>query len=90
MLCFKERSMELYEEILADLLEHKGMRIAICITKTDISKVVEGVCYQALQKIKTIIEDDSLEDVACFIRIEEIVSTLEEIGTNGGSRHDFG
>lgn len=80
--------MELYEEILADLLAHK--RVAICITELDISKVVEGVCYQALQKIKTIIENDSLEDAACFMRIEEIVNTLEEIGSNGGSRHDFG
>ncbi|MEE1055782.1 MAG: hypothetical protein UH239_00850 [Acutalibacteraceae bacterium] len=46
--------------------------------------------YKALQKIKTIIEDDSLEDKECFMKIEEIVCLFEALGSDGGNRHDFG
>jgi len=42
------------------------------------------------QKIKAVIEDDSLEDRDCFIKIEEIVSAFEDIGSTCGPRHDFG
>lgn len=56
----------------------------------DISKIVEDECYKALQKIKSIIHDDSLKDAECFMKIEEIVCTLEQIGSSGGGRHDFG
>lgn len=47
-------------------------------------------CYQALRKIRAIIEDDSFEDRDCFMKIEEIVRLFEELGSDGGSRHDFG
>ena len=47
-------------------------------------------CYQALRKIQAIIQDDTLEDAVCFMRIEEIVCIMEEIGVSGGSCHDFG
>lgn len=53
-------------------------------------EIVEMECYKALQKIKAIIEDDSLEDTECFMKIEKIVCLFEQIGSNGGSRHDFG
>ena len=68
--------MELYEEILETI-------------QLNAEKFVEMRCYQALQKIKTIIEDDSLNDRECFYKIEEIVCVLESIGSNGGFRHDF-
>lgn len=47
-------------------------------------------CYQALKKIKAIIDDDSLDDKECFMRIEEVICVLEEVGSGGGTRHDFG
>lgn len=81
--------MELYKEILSHALMYGELQIAFPGQEPDISKIVEGACYQALQKIKAVIEDDSLEDEACFMRIEEIVNALEAIGSNGGSRHDF-
>ena len=37
-----------------------------------------------------IVEDDSLNDSQCFIKMEEIISTLESIGSAGGTRHNFG
>ena len=42
------------------------------------------------EKIKNIIENDDLTDKECFERIEEIVCVLEDIGSDGGGRHDFG
>ena len=36
-------------------------------------ELAEMRCYQALKKIKAVIEDDSLEDDGCFMKIEEIV-----------------
>ena len=47
-------------------------------------------CYQAIQAIRRVLSDDSLEDPECFFRIEEIVYALEEAGADGGGRHDFG
>lgn len=51
--------------------------------------IVDSVSYLALEKIKQIVHDDTLSDPACFHRIEEIVCILEQIGSGGGTRHDF-
>lgn len=80
--------MELYEEIL--LYRLKKMLNEELSKETDPAKIVESVCYQTLKKIKAIIEDDSLEDPECFMKIEQIVCVFEDIGSNGGTRHDFG
>ena len=76
--------MELYEEILINELMRKFSG------QFDVSSIINDVCYQTLQKIKAIIEDDSLEDSECFMKIEEIVQVFEHLGSNGGGRHDFG
>ena len=55
-----------------------------------VAEVVEGECFQAIQKIKAILADDTLDDPECFYKIEEIVCVLEEMGSDGGNRHDFG
>lgn len=78
--------MELYEEILANL-ESKSASPQM---QRDIMKQVEMECYHTLQKIKAVLADDSFTDQDCFIRIEEIVCLFEELGSNGGNRHDFG
>lgn len=82
--------MELYKEILIEALARSEMEITISNLRIDPDNIVEMHCYNALKKIKAIIEDDSLEDSDCFNKIEEIVLTLEEIGSSGGTRHDFG
>ncbi len=82
--------MELYKEILAHVLMRGEIQITFPGHEPNITEIVESVCYQALKRIKAIIEDDSLEDRECFMRIEEIVCTLEEIGSDGGNRHNFG
>lgn len=82
--------MELYKEILAHALAQGEVQIIFPGNNPNISAIVEGTCYQTLQKIKAIIEDDSLDDKECFMRIEQIILALEEIGSTGGYRHDFG
>ena len=82
--------MELYKEILAHSLTYGEVKLTLKNPHSDLSQIVESHCYQVLQKIKAIIEDDTLEDVECFMKIEEIINALEEIGSTGGNRHDFG
>ena len=59
------------------------------LTNDNIAEIVSSECYQALRRIKAIVEDDSLDDSECFQRIEEIICTFESLGS-GSSRHDFG
>ena len=82
--------MELYKEILAQALSQQRAEIIFPDLHINATQIIESECYKALQKIKAIIEDDSLDDESCFKRIEEIVCTFEAIGSTGGGRHDFG
>lgn len=80
--------MELYQEVLKNiLLEQNGDNLYM---QSILNDLVEMKCYQALKKIKEIIDDDRLDDKECFMKIEEIICVLEELGSGGGTRHDFG
>ncbi|MGI6114741.1 hypothetical protein [Luoshenia tenuis] len=76
---------ELYKDILEELA-------AIIIEKlrVDPADLIELASYRALQNIQAIVRDDSLDDAQCFYKIEKIICTLEDLGSDGGSRHDFG
>lgn len=52
----------------------------------DAAEIVNTRCYTALAEIKRILDDGSLSDFEC---IERIVCVFEEMGSDGGSRHDF-
>ena len=83
--------MELYQEILCRVLANEKVQVSFPeLVNTDVTKIVELECYKALGKIKAILEDDALADRECFQQIEEIICTFEELGSGGGSRHDFG
>ena len=82
--------MDLYKELLVHILSHSDVRVTFPDIQLPVSEIVEGQSYLALQKIKEIIEDDRLIDADCFAKIEAIVSVFEELGSSGGSRHDFG
>ena len=78
--------MELYQEILRHILADEKIQASFPeLTNSDSTKIVELECYRALRKIKA-----SLEDSECFYRIEEIVCVFEDLGSDCGSRHDFG
>jgi len=75
--------MKLYEEILL-----KHVQNAFLSTE-EVSTIVTSKCYNALCQIKAIIEDESLSDPECFMQIEKIICVLEDLGSDGGFRHDF-
>ena len=81
--------MELYKELLIQILKEQEIQVSFANLKINLNELLESRCYQILCKIKAVIEDDTLNDEDCFLRIEEIVSTFEEVGSNGGFRHDF-
>ncbi|NLO85831.1 MAG: hypothetical protein GX096_10460 [Clostridiales bacterium] len=75
--------MELYKDLLLKLQSSNPQETLPPETPTKIS---ESTCYQAIQDIRKILDDDKLHDFEC---IEKIVVLLENIGSDGGSRHDF-
>ena len=82
--------MSLYNEILARKIYEEGIAAILENLIPEPEQTVEMVCYQALKQIRAILDDDSLSDPECFEQIEEIINVFEDIGSNGGSRHDFG
>lgn len=81
--------MKLYEEILWNELQSEALHSLILAKTIQVEQIVELACYSALEQIKVILEDDTLDDCNCFQRIEEIVRVYEQLGTDCGSRHDF-
>ncbi|MBR7142847.1 MAG: hypothetical protein IKD06_04850 [Clostridia bacterium] len=78
--------MKLCQTILANVTKKCEGKI----TESDIEKLFEKECYAVLERIKVILEDDSLDDKECFEKIESLVCLFEEIGNDCGARHDFG
>lgn len=81
--------MELAMELLSHILAQGEVQVIFPQQTESFAQIVEGKCYQTLCKIKAILEDDRLDDGECFQKIEEIVRTFEELGSGGGTRHDF-
>ena len=82
--------MDLYQEILISALSKEKMRIIFPDLEINAKEIIETESYKALQKIKEIIQDSSLDDKECFMKIEEIVCIFEALGGSGGNRLDFG
>ena len=82
--------MKLSVEIMANLLAQEDAQIIFPQLKLNVVEMMELQCYQTLRKIQEIVRDDSLDDPECFERIERIVCAFEAIGSDCGSRHDFG
>ena len=81
--------MQLCVEILANYLAQNAQTISSALQMYAV-EIVEQQCYQTLCRIQEIVRDDTLEDPECFERIERIICEFESIGSDGGSRHDFG
>lgn len=73
--------MQLNQEMLIYLLKREGF---------DLQRDFDNECYRALAKIREVLRDDTLEDEDCFMKIERIITIYEELGSGGGTRHDFG
>ncbi|MBQ7757813.1 hypothetical protein [Anaerotignum sp.] len=82
--------MELYRDILYRILEFEEFEILLPKWKMNVEEMMEMKCYQALQEIKKILEDDELDDAECFESIEKIICVFEKLGSGINERHDFG
>ena len=71
-------------------MAQQNAQITFSDLKLSASEILELQCYQTLRKIQEIVRDDTLEDKECFERIERIICVFEQIGSDGGVRHDFG
>ncbi len=81
--------MELYKEILSNILEKEEVIVRFKNCEINPAEIVSLGCYRALVKIKDIIKDNSLSDSECFMQIERIVCLFESLGIDCGSRHDL-
>ena len=82
--------MDLAIQLLSKLLERRQIRVTFPDLNLTAQEMVEASSYQALCQIREILRDDSLSDPECFEKIERFVCLFEQIGSNCGSRHDFG
>ena len=82
--------MELYRDMLYRILESEEFEILLPKWKMNVEEMMEMKCYQALQEIKKILEDDELDDAECFESIEKIICVFEKLGSGINERHDFG
>lgn len=80
--------MELWRELLISGLQNEDNKLNSIDDKI-LKDILLDKCYKVLLQIKETLEDERLLDEDCFIKIEEIMSVLEQnkIFCN---RHDFG
>lgn len=71
--------MDLYKEMLIHILSKEKVKVAFPELSICSRELIEQESYKALCKIKSILEDDTLNDVDCF----------EKLGSSSGGRHDF-
>lgn len=81
--------MEIYKEILESVLKNQDVHVLFPNLTIDATEIVQSECYNILKKIKAILEDDSLEDAECFMKIEEIIHVFERNNIAIQNRHDF-
>ncbi len=79
--CYEElTAQELGYEVLKYLKETGDLK--------ELERKTETKALQVLEEIRRVLNDDSLDDPACFQRIEAIVNTLEANGVHT-TRHDW-
>ena len=81
--------MDLFMDVIYDKIKKDEITVIILGYNADIDRIVESTCYKVLNEIKSILENDSLTDEECFLKIEEIIRVFERLGSNCGNRHDF-
>ena len=80
--------MELWKELLISGLQNENYHFDY-ISDKKLIKIINDKCYEVLLQSKKIIEDDSLTDKDCFIKMEELLCVLEK-NNIFFNRHDFG
>lgn len=80
--------MELWRELLISGLQNESCKFDYIDDKV-LKEIITDRCYKILLQLKETINDESLQDKDCFIKIEEILYTLEKNNILC-DRHDFG
>lgn len=80
--------MDMHAALLAAIISQG--ECTVTFSNLDLNALMETQCYTMLKQIKAVLEDDTLEDPACFQRIEAIMSIFEGLGIAIANRHDFG
>lgn len=80
--------MELWRELLISGLQNEGEKFEFINDKI-LKDLLENISYKVLLEIKDTIENLSLSDEECFIKIEKIIAVLEKNNVLC-DRHDFG
>lgn len=78
--------LELFQKQLIDFLKVTDIETKLEKLCNIIPEIVNNEYYVALQKIKTIIENDSLSDYKC---VQEIVCVFQNIGIDIENRKNF-
>lgn len=65
-------------ELLSHILAQGEVQITFPQQNEPFTQIVEGQCYQALCKIKAIIEDDRLDDSECFQKLRRLFAHLKK------------
>lgn len=78
--------MELYKELLCKEIGWRTLE-AFPDIGDNLAGAADQTALDTLQKIKAVLEDDSLDDFMC---VEAIVLVFESTGISVGYRHDFG
>ncbi|MDY3619084.1 hypothetical protein [Agathobaculum sp.] len=82
--------MELYQDILREILARQRIEISFPdLQGVAPEKLIESASYTALRQIKEILENDTLSDADCFVRIEKIICVFERMGSRIEHRHGF-
>lgn len=77
------------EELAAEAIGLEAMRyLKQTETMRRIARETEKRAIEALEEIRRVLDDSSLEDPECFHRIEAILTLLENQGITS-SRHDW-
>ena len=77
----------LYQNVLIKVLSQQDIKVTFeNLSIESPNEIVEKASFAALHKIREVLDNDGLQDFEC---VERIIAILEEIGTDGGSRHDF-
>lgn len=76
------------KELCAKALSDCIMNYMKPVTSEDLLRCIQSNAVTALAQIKTILDDESLDDPACFRRIDAIVDAFHKSGIST-IRHDF-
>ena len=79
--------MSLEQELLEEAIRTRDYHEK---DQVDLESLAKEICVITLSEIQSVLADETLDDPACFEKIEAIVQIFEAHNLSAGFRHDFG